>query len=473
MLATLSGSEPWLVAVGPAVHPISWDDLAEELRRAAPQAALLAFVDADRSAGWDDVVRPHDSDPRLLERVVRSARAVADAHRRFLSLALRDPLTDVLNRRGLERSLARENTARLRAHGPLAALLVDCDDFKRINDEQGMVAGDRALREVAAALLRSVRARDTVARVGGDEFVVLLPETRTWEAVEVADRIRASVRDAFPDEPRLSVSIGLRRLDDHVATVADLVLATQEGLKLSKRAGKDQVRVADERPDDGGFEPDVSLPPGDRVHAFLSIPIVALAGGRRLAHLVRPAMDGEHALALAAQRATQAAWDLVWWGAAAQEAPADGDPVHLRIFPTTLLALPVSVLLSALPPRTVPQRIVAAIDEQFVSGDPIALRPPLDALRRAGMAVCLDTSDLGRACIECLVLLRPEWVRLELELARGLPDSRGRRASLARFVQVCNSLGISTIATTADPSTHPSLAELGVTAAVLDPATAA
>jgi EAL domain-containing protein (putative c-di-GMP-specific phosphodiesterase class I) len=182
-------------------------------------------------------------------------------------------------------------------------------------------------------------------------------------------------------------------------------------------------------------------------------------------------MDAEQLLALAAQRATQSAWDLVWWGAAAQDLPMDPLPVHLPIFPATLLGVPPSVVLSALPSRVPHRRIIAAIDEQFVSGDPISLRRPLDALRESGMAVCLDTADLGRACLECLVLLRPEWVRLDAELTRDLPSNRGRRAAVARFVQVCNALDISTIATTTTPESHETLAELGVLAAAVEPST--
>jgi hypothetical protein len=244
-----------------------------------------------------------------------------------------------------------------------------------------------------------------------------------------------------------------------------VVLATQEGLKLSKKTGKDQVRVADLSPGVEGFDPDVSLPDGP-LHPFVCEPVRRLSDGVVLAHLVRPDMTVEEALALAAQRAAQSSWDVLWWSAAAHEAPDDALPVHLRIYPATLLDVPVRVLMSGLPDKVPPSRVILAIDEQFVSGDPAGLRTPVEAFRRSGSAVCLDTSDTGRACLECVVLLRPEWVRLDPDLTRNVADSRGRRGALGRFLQVCQSLGVSTIACDVDPASLEVLGEMGVTASL-------
>ena len=93
---------------------------------------------------------------------------------------------------------------------------------------------------------------------------------------------------------------------------------------------------------------------------------------------------------------------------------------------------------------------------------------PIDAFRKLGSTVCLDTSDTGRACLECLVLLRPEWVRLDPDLTRNVLDNRGRRGALARFLQVCHAMDVSTIASGADAPSRAQLEEMGVTAIVTD-----
>ncbi|MFZ3311677.1 MAG: GGDEF domain-containing protein, partial [Xanthobacteraceae bacterium] len=104
-----------------------------------------------------------------------------------------DPLTDVLNRRGFERELAR-SLAYVKRYGTSAALLyIDLDDFKPVNDGHGHAAGDAVLKAIAATLLRQVRASDIVARLGGDEFAVLLWNLSAAEAAIKAAALEAAV----------------------------------------------------------------------------------------------------------------------------------------------------------------------------------------------------------------------------------------------------------------------------------------
>lgn len=430
-----------------------WGSMAAEVRRGAPAAALIALPQNDAVGhGWDDVVRPADRDARLMTRVLRSARAIAAANERLTRWALRDPLTDVLNRRGLQRVLGRETAARERGQGPLVALLVDCDDFKRVNDEFGLAAGDRALAAVARALQGAVRGGDTVARVGGDEFLVLLPQTRTWEAVEVAERIRERVREhaVLPDGGHLSVSIGVRRLDETASTFSEVLEATQSGLSLSKAGGKDRVRVVDTRNDEDTGHPHVdlekSLPPGARLHPYRRHRVVRLSTGEVARWIVELQVDAESELRLDAQRAAQSAWDLHWLRQAAQQLPDADVPVHLRVFPATLMEVSARQVLHRLPDELTPHRLVLAIDEQFLSGAPSDLAVRLREMRKQGVGLCIDAVALGAACLESLVLLRPGTVRIDSGLVRGLSTSRPRRVAIQRFVEVCRALDVDVIA---------------------------
>jgi diguanylate cyclase (GGDEF)-like protein len=130
----------------------------------------------------------------LVAEVERLERELADARARMAELEARadiDPLTDLLNRRGFERALKR-SLAYVNRHGTSAALIyLDLDDFKRINDDHGHAAGDAMLQAVAMVLTRHVRASDVVARIGGDEFALLL-----WNLGEVDAQAKALVLEA-------------------------------------------------------------------------------------------------------------------------------------------------------------------------------------------------------------------------------------------------------------------------------------
>jgi diguanylate cyclase (GGDEF)-like protein len=161
-------------------------------------------------------------------------------NRHYAQLALCDDLTGVANRRRLDRDLAIEAS---NGDTPVAVIMVDVDHFKRINDEHGHDAGDQVLREVADVLRREVRSGDVVYRYGGEEFCVLLAQTNTTEAGQVAERIRFSVsRMALAVDEPLTVSIGVAL--GKGAHVAQTMLRADEALFKSKDGGRDRVTLA-------------------------------------------------------------------------------------------------------------------------------------------------------------------------------------------------------------------------------------
>jgi len=142
-----------------------------------------------------------------------------------------DPLTGVYNRRFLEEFLGREIIRARRGHQPLSILLLDLDGFKAFNDQHGHLAGDQTLAAVALALRDAVRATDIVARFGGDEFVVVLPNTPG----ESARRIARDLAQTVPKPLRFSVGIGC--LGQDVLTSADLIAIADAGLMQAKQTG--------------------------------------------------------------------------------------------------------------------------------------------------------------------------------------------------------------------------------------------
>lgn len=165
------------------------------------------------------------------------------------SMVTTDPLTDCLNRRGFDQNLAREMARATRAGSEVALLALDLDHFKAVNDGYGHLAGDDVLREAGALLRQTVRTGDLVARTGGEEFSILLPDTGGNGAFQLATRIcdmfRAHRFRVRGKETRITVSIGViatvpqRDYD----TAALLKARADDALYAAKRSGRDRVRT--------------------------------------------------------------------------------------------------------------------------------------------------------------------------------------------------------------------------------------
>lgn len=169
----------------------------------------------------------------------------ANAHLQMLADV--DALTGMLNRRGLKRVLESEILPRMRLGFDLVAIMVDCDEFKTVNDTYDHAAGDSVLRQVGERLRSALRPGDPLARVGGDEFLVLLPGARHTDALRVANRIRDLVaRSPVPipwagGEVGITVSIGVAQIPRHVRDIDDIIQRTDARLRQSKLSGKNRV----------------------------------------------------------------------------------------------------------------------------------------------------------------------------------------------------------------------------------------
>jgi|GEM_PF-1750916 len=170
-------------------------------------------------------------------------------------LAATDPLTGLYNRRQLFTLGAYELQHARRLNKPLSVLAIDIDHFKQINDTHGHLIGDEILRAAGHAFQSSLRQEDTLARIGGDEFMVLLPATDVFEAASVADRIRLAVQSRFIQTTRLpvqvTVSVGVALLTADIVDLDALLLRTDEALYAAKRAGRARVHIwsLDAQPD--------------------------------------------------------------------------------------------------------------------------------------------------------------------------------------------------------------------------------
>jgi diguanylate cyclase (GGDEF)-like protein len=169
---------------------------------------------------------------------------LVDAERSAATMMSRsDPLTGLANRRAFDGFLA-EAFNLARRHGrALALLLIDIDHFKQYNDTYGHPAGDEVLKNVAATFGSVARETDLVARIGGEEFAIVLPETSGAGARALAERIRAQVA-ALELRRRVTVSIGVASLSNAIPTPAALVKEGDAALYTAKRRGRNQVALS-------------------------------------------------------------------------------------------------------------------------------------------------------------------------------------------------------------------------------------
>jgi diguanylate cyclase (GGDEF)-like protein len=173
----------------------------------------------------------------------------------LMEMVQTDPLTGCMNRRGFEQAISREMARSMRAGSELSLLALDLDHFKQINDTRGHVFGDAVLREVGALLRQSARAGDIVARTGGEEFSILLPDTPGNGAFHFANRLCDNFREQVfrvnNKELSLTISIGVVSTDGDRPLVAErgknlaeeLKIRADEALYAAKRTGRDRVRA--------------------------------------------------------------------------------------------------------------------------------------------------------------------------------------------------------------------------------------
>jgi diguanylate cyclase (GGDEF)-like protein len=179
------------------------------------------------------------------------ASVVIEYQQHLSNLATLDPLTRLLNRRGMEDTLQISLAQASRRGSPTSAIMVDIDHFKGVNDSFGHEVGDHVLRQVADVLGRLSRSSDVVARTGGEEFLLILPETELESARVLAERIREAIgeRPLLVDSQRIAVTVSL----GVACTVGDANLdnLSQEAdraMYLAKRGGRNRVASVEHKP---------------------------------------------------------------------------------------------------------------------------------------------------------------------------------------------------------------------------------
>lgn len=216
------------------------------------QRRLGRIIDLFEGAEEGDFNEAYDVDgDQTPDAITSVGRAYNRVRVQLASMVLTDPLTGCLNRRGLDQTLAREVSRSRRAGSQLSVLALDLDHFKNVNDTFGHITGDLVLRELGARLGQTARGGDMVARTGGEEFTILLPDTDPAGAYRAAVRMCEAVRGApfMVNSKRidLTISVGVvSSTGTGTEAAVNLKERADEALYAAKRSGRDRVRVWDE-----------------------------------------------------------------------------------------------------------------------------------------------------------------------------------------------------------------------------------
>lgn len=246
-------------------------DLCVELRRDYPHAYLLmltgessgeAKLEGFQRGADDYVTKPFQLEELIARvragaRIVELQKALMESNRQLRDLSRTDGLTGVSNRRAFDERVREAFTHAHRYGRPLSMAIIDVDFFKSINDSSGHGVGDSVLQCVASRLTSCTRAADFVARIGGEEFAVMLPETALFEAMQVGEKIRASIAAQPILGQRVTVSTGIASFPHSlVGSVEEFSRAADQALYRAKANGRNRVEIERRRSvREGGWTP--------------------------------------------------------------------------------------------------------------------------------------------------------------------------------------------------------------------------
>jgi diguanylate cyclase (GGDEF)-like protein len=215
-------------------------------------------------------------DPSIVRRFYELKELYDRAHNDLVDLAYKDPLTGLCNRRFFEEKTRTEVARCLRYHRPMQLAMLDVDDFKLINDTHGHQKGDEVLKVIAQVLLNNSRKTDTLVRYGGDEFLLLLPDTTAQQAFNVVEKIRVTVEHETVKQTGVTagVSIGIARFSRINDSVEQLMFAADRMLLAAKVHGRNRIMVDEEahalRAAEKESTETKTFRPGTRMKAFAS-----------------------------------------------------------------------------------------------------------------------------------------------------------------------------------------------------------
>lgn len=430
----------------------------------------------------------------MARQILRPARQLEDSRARLRDLyesareaALRDSLTGLGNHRSFQEAVARMVEGARRYGTAFSLVLIDIDEFKRVNDTKGHATGDQLLAEVGDLINATIRATDAAFRVGGDEFALLLPHTDASGAIVVARRLLArGLEDRSTGSYRapISFSAGVTACPEFGMTRLELTAQADAALYRGKRAGRTVVTLFNAEMDRGQVDESMRAELSSAISSVIESggltavyqPIVELASGQVVGYegLVRVPRDSAFPHSSAMFDAAEVAGrvlelDRAALGTVLRGAMGLREAVSLSVnmSPRTLESPDFSAasFLAILRHHGMaPGRIVLEMTERETIRDPERLREVLRGVQDAGVRIAADDVGAGNAGLRLLSQFRFDIVKIDLTLVQHAADDQAHSV-LRSIVDVAERMGARTTAEGIETAAHLRTARrLGITA---------
>jgi len=368
--------------------------------------------------------------------------------RRLQAVVATDPLTGLANHRGFHNALEASLRRAKRAGRPLALAILDLDNFKAVNDRHGHARGDEALVEIAAKVRCCVREADLAARIGGEEFGLILPDTGIELAGTVVECVRTAIGEVEVEGRTLSCSAGIAVFPDIANDAVSLLRFADDAMYSAKHRGKDRVlrydpeRTRIEWTDAQRKEIRALIErPGAIVSAYQ--PVMSLAGATLVGYegLARfPELADRPVSRVFAQAHGCDLGPELEAAAVAAALAADNRPpgTHLaiNISPSALDSEPMR---RALPHDL--SGLVIELTEHELFSEEKELDTRISGLRARGARIAIDDTGAGYAGLSQLMRIRPDIVKLDRELTEGIRSDPARMTLVDAFVRFARGVG--------------------------------
>lgn len=390
-----------------------------------------------------------------------------------------DPLTGLLNHRGIEAKLRRELKQIDISGMRMMAALADCDRLADINKSFGHAVGDVVIQEVARRIENSIRPTDIVARVSGDKFLILLPSTRVAEAHRAAERLRIAVAAtpfyAEGSSFAVSATFAVTSVPAGTVSVEEVLADLQTALRSNKQTEKNKVAKVD------APSHHTANPPREMEIAKTLLRDDAF---RVLLQTIRATKDesivGYELLARGPKGPLESPLEFLRAAMEYNILPSvdlncirralrvvrlvgEGICCYINAMPSTLLQITpdgLEELFDNIPDQC---KVCVEISEQQLIGEPSYLVQTVQVLRDLNIAVAIDDVGFGRSSLESLIVLSPDIIKIDRTFVNGISENAAKRGFLKRLLKVAMGLQAKTIAEGVEqPQELAILKDLGV-----------